>query len=112
MSSGNADAVEAFYSLQAGSIFIGTDEKEYWTDSAHHNADVRPFFDGSFGEIRWHAGDAHALAEGGAGWTVDRPTLLFDGEEYRLRLKLIWHRENGAWKVVHSHASVGSPNPE
>ncbi|MGE0059773.1 MAG: nuclear transport factor 2 family protein [Dehalococcoidia bacterium] len=112
MSSGSAEAVEAFYSLQAGSIFMGTDEAEFWTDSAKHNHDVRPFFDGSYGPTIWLAGDAHAFVEGDVGWTVDRPTLLFGGETYRLRVSLVWHREVGAWRVVHSHASIGAPRPE
>lgn len=112
MSSGSAEAVEAFYSLQPGSIFIGTDDAEFWTDSAKHNHDVRPFFDGSYGPTSWQAGDAYALVEGDVGWTVDRPALHIGGEEYRLRVSLVWHREGDSWRVVHSHASVGAPASE
>jgi ketosteroid isomerase-like protein len=109
MSGGKADAVEAFYSLADGSVFMGTDRAEFWTDSAQHNADVRHFFDGSEGVLRWEAGEAIALTEGSAGWTVDRPTLrLPDGSSVELRLTLVWHRENGDWRVVHSHASIGT----
>jgi hypothetical protein len=43
MSSGDADRVESFYSLREGACFIGTDSAEFWTDSARHNADVRPY---------------------------------------------------------------------
>lgn len=109
MSSGDADAVEAFYSLAPGSVFIGTDEAEYWTDSAQHNADVRRFFDGSLGRIDWQAGDAVALEDGDIGWTIDRPLLrLADSNELRLRPTLIWRDKSGTWRVVHSHASVGA----
>ncbi|MEX2246920.1 MAG: nuclear transport factor 2 family protein [Dehalococcoidia bacterium] len=108
MSSGDADAVEAFYSLEAGSVFIGTGDAEFWTDSARHNADVRHFFDGRSGVISWNPGDALSLVEGSVGWTVDRPTLyLPSAEVLRLRLSLVWRREDGVWKVVHSHASLG-----
>ena len=73
MSSGDADAVEARYSLAPGSVFIGTDAAEFWTDSAQHNADVRGYFDGSRGTLVWQAGEAIALREGDVGWTVDGP---------------------------------------
>jgi hypothetical protein len=107
MSSGSAEAVEAFYSLASGSTFMGTDAAEFWTDSAKHNADVRPFFDGSYGPTSWTAGEALAHVEGTVGWTVDRPSLRFGDEVYALRVTLVWHREGDAWRVVQSHASVG-----
>lgn len=114
MSSGSAASVEAFYSLEAGAVFIGTDAAEYWTDSIRHNEDVRPFFDGEFGVYSWRAGDVLARVEGSVGWTVDRPTVATpDGEELHARVTLIWHREaDGAWRVVHSHASVGGEPSE
>ena len=108
MSSGNAGFVEAFYSLQPGSVFMGSDAAEVWTDSAQHNADVRRFFDGSLGINRWLSAEALAMVEGTTGWTIDQPTVVLgDGTEFALRLTLIWHREATEWKVVHSHASVG-----
>lgn len=108
MSSGDAATVEAFYSLQPGSVFMGTDASEYWTDSTQHNADVRRFFDGSLGVNRWQSGEAIALREGSIAWTIDQPTVVLgDGSEFSLRVTLVWHREGTEWKVVHSHASVG-----
>jgi ketosteroid isomerase-like protein len=39
---------------------------------------------------------------------VDRPTIeLVSGERFETRLTLVLHREDGAWKVVHAHTSVG-----
>ncbi len=91
-------------------MFVGTDEAEYWTDSAQHNADVRPFFEaGDDGAARWEAGDdVRAVREGTVGWTFDRPTLtLPDGTVMHPRVTLVWHLEGDHWKVVHSHASFG-----
>ena len=109
MGSGNADAVEALYSLEAGSAFTGTSADEFWTDSRQHNADVRSFFDGTYGRLQvTPSSEPVALVEGTAGWTIDRPTLrLFDGSSLTTRLTLIWHREDDVWKIVHSHISVG-----
>ena len=63
MSSGDPGAVEAFYSLDVLGVFVGTDEAEFWTDSARHNADVRRYFDGSSGALRWEAGDPIARVD-------------------------------------------------
>jgi ketosteroid isomerase-like protein len=108
MSSGDADAVERYYSQQNGSLFIGTAGAEFWTDPAQHNADVRPYFDASHGRTRVIAGEPHAVTEGTVGWVVDRPTLrLADGTQFHVRLTVIWHLEAEGWRVAHTHTSVG-----
>lgn len=109
MSSGDADAVEAFYSLEAGGVFVGTDASEFWTDAHQHNADVRPFFDGAYGRFEFRADNPLALTEGTVGWTIDRPSIrLPDGSTLATRLTLVWRREDGTWRVVHSHISMGA----
>jgi ketosteroid isomerase-like protein len=110
MSSGDADRVEAFYSRDPLGVFVGTDEAEFWTDPVRHDEDVRPFFDGSMGPITWKAGGVSARSDGDLGWTIDRPTLTTpDGSELRPRVTLVWRREADGWRVVHSHASFGTP---
>ncbi len=108
MTAGDAQQVEALYSLAPGSVFVGTSAAEFWTDSAKHNADVRPYW--KPGNVTVEAGDIQAVALGETGLTVDRPTFrLRDGTSFNLRLTLVWRREGGAWKVIHSHASVATP---
>jgi hypothetical protein len=109
MSSGSADRVEALYSLDPLAVFVGTDDSEFWTDSARHNADVRHYFDGSSGALRVEPGDGLARSDGALGWTFDRPTMtLPDGTSIAPRITLVWRREGSSWRVVHSHASVGT----
>lgn len=106
MQAGDAAAVEALYSLAGGSIFIGSDELEYWTDSAQHNADVRPYWQP--GSVNITPAEIAASVIGDVGFSVDRPTITAGGRTFRLRISLVWHREeDGIWRVVHSHASVG-----
>ena len=108
MTAGDAEQVEALYSLAPGAVFIGTSADEFWTDPVQHNLDVRPFW--KPGNITVTAGPIHAIAFGESGLTVDRPTFrLADGTILTLRVTLVWRRERGQWKVVHSHASVGTP---
>jgi adenylate cyclase len=108
MSSGSADAVEALYSLDPLAVFVGTDDAEFWTDSARHNADVRPYFDGSSGVLSVEPGAGLARSDDSLGWTFDRPTMtLPDGTTISPRITFVWRREGASWRVVHSHASVG-----
>ena len=54
-----------------------------------------------------------AWEEGGVGWAFDRPTfLLADGGRIICRLTAIFHQEDGAWKLVHGHLSVGVPDEQ
>jgi hypothetical protein len=45
---------------------------------------------------------------GDVGWVVDRPTIeLAGGGRFETRLTFVVHRQDGAWKIVHTHTSVG-----
>ena len=106
MGSGDADAVEAFYSLSGQAVFLGTDRAEFWTDSARHNQDVRPYWQRAGNLLT--PGELLAFECGEVGWTVDRPTIeLATGERFETRLTFVFHREDGAWRIVHAHTSVG-----
>jgi ketosteroid isomerase-like protein len=57
--------------------------------------------------------DARGYAEGSLGWVVDRPTFRFpDGSEMQTRVTAVMRQEDGAWKIVHTHFSVGVPDEE
>jgi adenylate cyclase len=106
MGSGDADAVEAFYSLSGQAVFLGTDRAEFWTDSARHNRDVRPYWERAGNLLT--PGELLAFECGEVGWMVDRPTIeLATGERFETRLTFVFHREDGAWRIVHAHTSVG-----
>jgi hypothetical protein len=52
-----------------------------------------------------------AYSEGSVGWTMDRVTVrLSNGAELPVRHTRIFHKENGAWKMVHLHVSIAVPN--
>ncbi len=58
-------------------------------------------------------GDAQAHHEGDIGWIVDRPMLhIADGSSVPLRATTIFRREDGDWKMVHTHFSLGVPNEQ
>jgi hypothetical protein len=50
---------------------------------------------------------------GSAGWVIDEPTFFLpDGSPVSARMTAIVRREDGAWKVIHMHFSVGVPDAE
>jgi hypothetical protein len=51
--------------------------------------------------------------EGSMGWVVDEPRFFFpDGSAMKTRLTAVLRREDGAWRLVHMHVSVGVPDEE
>ena len=54
-----------------------------------------------------------AYASGEVGWFVDEPTYTFpDGSRMQTRQTAILQREDGEWRIVHMHVSVGVPDEE
>jgi hypothetical protein len=51
--------------------------------------------------------------QGEMGWFVDEPTYTFpDGSPMRTRLTAVLRLEEGDWRIVHMHVSVGVPDEE
>lgn len=62
---------------------------------------------------KYTAGDPIAWAEDDFGWLIARPVLhMPDGAEVHMRFTMVCHRENGRWKWVHQHTSIGVPNED
>src|SRR5436309_513200 len=57
--------------------------------------------------------DLEAFSEGTVGWGMTRFTLSFpDGSSVSPRWSAVFHREDGEWKFVQLHASIGVANEE
>jgi ketosteroid isomerase-like protein len=97
---------------QDGVLAIGTDPTEWWegyetitqifkaqSDAMKGMAVVRP--------------ETDAYSEGSVGWAGTQAALRMpDGTEFPIRLTIVYHQENGEWKVVQWHGSVGVANEE
>ena len=47
------------------------------------------------------------------GWAVDRAVRFRIGDdEIPFRFSVVYRREDGVWKMVHFHSSIGVPNEE
>ena len=106
----SASDVESFDELvsQEATLIIGTAPGEWVTERDR----MRFGFEAE--GVRLEAGDNPAgYEEGSLGWFVDEPSFFFpDGSAMSTRLTAILHQEDGRWKLVHMHVSVGVPDEE
>ncbi len=109
-SGGQFETIKETYSLQDDVVIIGSDPNEWFDD----RDSILVFMNagGSVkAEITVH--NIKALSEGSVGWTMDRVSVkLPNGVEVPVRHTRIFHKEDGAWKMVHLHVSIPVPNEE
>jgi len=102
--------LERHTSRQDGVCFLGTDPDEWWTDLAGLARTLQA--QGQAG-VTVIPGDPVAYQEGAVGWAVDRSLRFRVGDqEIPFRFSVIYHREDGEWKMVHFHTSIGVSNEE
>lgn len=99
-------------SRHEGVLVIGTDPNE-WIEGGERVAESAQQ------EIREStarfssAGGVEAFVEGTVGWASSRPVwTLEDGTEVPARWTGVFHQEDGEWKMVQGHISVGVPNED
>jgi hypothetical protein len=107
---GDVAFLECHISRQAGTAFLGTDPDEWWTDLAglwHALMAQRE------AGVTFTPGDPVAYQEGKIGWAVDHQMRFHVGEqEGPFRMTVVYRREDGVWKMVHFHSSIGVPNAD
>ena len=98
------EVVQSSYSHELGATIIGSDFK-HWFEGYEAICNFYTPADGTPLNIRVDV--LKAYSEGTVGWTVDRVWLIQpNGDEIPIRHTRIFHKEDGAWKIVHNHISV------
>jgi hypothetical protein len=54
--------------------------------------------------------DVKAFREGSVGWAAGRGYFEMDGKRVPVRITSVRHLEDGEWKAVQTHVSIGVPN--
>jgi ketosteroid isomerase-like protein len=63
--------------------------------------------------LRLEAGEEpHCYEEGSMGWVADRPRVVLPDDTISTRLTGVVRQEEGEWRLVHIHLSVGVPDEE
>ena len=90
--------------------FLGTDPDEWWTDLAGLE---RALAAQRGAGVMVIPGDPLAYQEGNVGWAIDRTVRFRIGDqEAPFRFSVVYRHEDGEWKMVHFHSSVGVSNEE
>lgn len=103
---------ERHTSKEDGVLAIGSDPEEWW---AGYDTITRVFKAQmqEMGGFVLADADPQAFSEGSVGWVADYPKMrLPDGTEIPFRITAVYQKENGAWKMVQWHGSIGMPNEE
>jgi hypothetical protein len=108
---GDPSLVDRHISRQKGTRLVGSDPDE-WFEGAAAAEFLKKELQGSGGSVR-SLSDLEAFSEGTVGWGTTRFTLTFpDGRSVSPRWSAVFHREDGEWKFVQLHASMGVANEE
>ena len=111
---GDLTFVDRHVSRQEGAAFIGTDPDEWWEGFEAFREAMGAQSEAMGGMLQIAPGQIRAYSEGSLGWVIDRDASfrLPDGTEMPFRNTAIFRREDGEWKLIHAHSSIGVSNEE
>ena len=107
LSASDVASFDQLVSQDPATLVIGTAPGEWVTERDR----LRSGFETE--GVRIQAAEPAGYEEGSLGWVVDEPRFFFpDGSAMKTRLTAVLHREDGTWKLIHMHVSVGVPDEE
>ena len=112
LTTGDVSGIAPFISQQPGVLLIGSDASEWWVghDTFLRVAQAQAQ---EMAGVRVTGSDPQAYREGAVGWVADQAVYeLPDGTKIPFRLTAVFHQEDGVWRLVQSHNSVGMRNEE
>ena len=110
---GDISFIERHFSRQQGAVYIGSDPNEWWEGFEAFVEAMRAQSE-AMGGMQIVSGQLQAYREGSGGWSIDRDALfrLPEGTEIPFRNTCVFHQEDGEWKLIHGHTSIGVRNEE
>jgi hypothetical protein len=109
---GDGSWVDRHVSRDPAALLVGTDPNE-WLQGERVGEFLKGEAEAMGGTVKISPGEPVAFSEGNFGWGITRPTLtLPDGRTITPRWSAVFRREDGEWKAVQIHASVGIPNEQ
>lgn len=92
-------------------VHIGTDAEEWWT--SEQVADSVAAFTGAGDDLRVVIDDLAIHLQGDVAWAEAHVRFTrADGAEQLVRVTGVLVHEDGQWRVVQSHSSIGVPNAD
>ena len=95
-----------------GVLVIGTDPGD-WAEGRERWIAAREALTHAMEGLRLEAGEKpRGFEEGSMGWVADRPRAVLPDGTISTRLTGVVRQEEGEWRFVHVHLSVGVPDEE
>jgi hypothetical protein len=113
--SGDVSFFDRHLSRQEGAEFIGTHSNEWWEGLEALREAARTQSEAiEGGGLEIVGGQPQAYREGNVGWVIDRNASfrLADSTQIPFRNTGVFRREDGEWKLVHGHTSIGVRSEE
>jgi ketosteroid isomerase-like protein len=112
LNASDAAALDATLSDRPGSTLIGSDPDEWWTKQ-QLLAGIREAMSVEGNQIRAEQGDVAVHVVGDVAWTAGTGKFTNGtGAERAIRMTGVFVREDGQWRAVQIHASIGVPNSD
>ena len=112
-SSGDASLVDAHVSQGDGTRLIGSDPGELFSGGRAVAQFLRGEVESAGGNATFSPADVEAFEEGAVGWATANPRITMpDGRHVAPRWSAVFHREDGVWRFVQIHASIGVANED
>jgi ketosteroid isomerase-like protein len=112
-SRGDASLVDGHVSPDDGVRLIGSDPGELFHGGRAVAEFLRGEVDGAGGAATFVPDGTEAFSEGTVGWATTTVTItLPDGRHVSPRWSAVFRLEDGVWRFVQTHASIGVPNEE
>jgi SnoaL-like domain len=108
----NGDASWGDRHLSQKILVVGTDPEE-WLDYEQAASELKAEAQELGGKVTISMGRAEGFREGSVGWGIAHPTVtLPNGKSFSVRWAAVFHQEDGQWKAVQIHSSVGVRNED
>jgi ketosteroid isomerase-like protein len=112
-SRGDASLVAVHVSLDDGVRLIGSDPGELFQGGSVVAEFLRGEVEAAGGNATFAPAGTEAFSEGTVGWATTAVTItLPDGRHVSPRWSSVFRLEDGVWKFVQTHASIGLPDDE
>lgn len=113
MAASDTDWFTGALSPSPGTVAIGSDPAEWWEGGAAVREACAAQLEAGMGGAVLEPTRLSAYEDGGIGWAADEPRLTLRGERIgSLRLTVVFDREDGGWRIVQLHTSIGVPNEQ
>jgi class 3 adenylate cyclase len=100
------------FSTDDNVLAIGSDPAEWWPGGRNAAAIFEHQIE-EMGRMKLEATNLQAFCSGDVGWIADEPLIhLESGLSFQGRLTIVFERQNGAWKMVQWHFSIGQTNQD